>query len=175
MKTKMSEHPLATYINVVELPIGRLRIVATDEGLRAVLWDSDREKERVLLPEKLVAKPGHPVLTAAVSQLREYFKGTRIRFELPLAPRGTPFQLRAWQLLAGIGYGETISYQEQAEKLGGSQYARAVGAANGKNPISIIVPCHRVIGKNGNLTGFAGGIGTKATLLEFENYHCRIA
>jgi len=110
----------------------------------------------------------HPILALAESQLREYFAGKRTVFDIPLAPEGTEFQKLCWQQLARIPYGQTISYGEQARRLGRPNSARAVGAANGKNPIGIIIPCHRVIGASGNLTGFAGGIETKRKLLVLE-------
>ena len=108
------------------------------------------------------------VLAKAQRQLEEYFDGQRFEFEVPLAPEGTSFQQRAWQALREIPYGETRSYQQQAQRLGDQRFARAVGHANGRNPISIVVPCHRVIGKNGHLTGFASGLDKKAKLLELE-------
>jgi O-6-methylguanine DNA methyltransferase len=108
------------------------------------------------------------VLAEAQRQLEEYFGGKRFEFDLPLAPEGTTFQQQAWQALREIPYGETRSYQQQAERLGDARFARAVGHANGRNPISIIVPCHRVLGKNGKLTGFASGVDKKAKLLELE-------
>jgi methylated-DNA-[protein]-cysteine S-methyltransferase len=108
------------------------------------------------------------VLGRVSTQLREYFAGERIEFDVPLAPRGTPFQLAAWQALRTIPYGETVSYGEQARRLGDRNLARAVGAANGRNPLPIIVPCHRVVGANGHLTGFGGGIECTAWLLDHE-------
>ena len=108
------------------------------------------------------------VLAEAQRQLEEYFDGKRFEFDLPLAFEGTTFQQQAWQALREIPYGETHSYQQQAERLGDARFARAVGHANGRNPISIIVPCHRVLGKNGKLTGFASGVDKKAKLLELE-------
>lgn len=101
-------------------------------------------------------------------QLNEYFRGERTKFDLELAPEGTPFQLAAWRELRKIPYGSTISYGEQAKRMGNPRATRAVGAANGKNPLSIVVPCHRVIGANGKLTGFGGGLGAKKKLLELE-------
>lgn len=145
----------------VEGPLGHLLLVASADGLRAALWN--REPEAGWARE-----PSHPVLTAARRQFAEYFARKRMKFDLPLAPRGTPFQLRAWEALRRIPYGRTISYQEQALALGGANLARAVGAANGANPISIIVPCHRVVGKNGNLTGFLYGTEAKRFLLDLE-------
>lgn len=108
------------------------------------------------------------VLQAALKQLKEYFSGQRTEFELPLMPEGTDFQKKCWKILQTIPYGKTISYEEQAILAGGKNYTRAVGGANGKNPIAIIVPCHRVIGKNGELTGFASGVDKKRQLLDLE-------
>ena len=105
---------------------------------------------------------------AAIAQLQEYFAGTRRRFDLPLAPRGTPFQLKVWRELLKIPYGSTITYAELARRAGNDKACRAVGAANGRNPLPIVVPCHRVIGADGSLTGFGGGIGAKRRLLEME-------
>ena len=152
----------------IDSPVGELTLIASDAGLRAVLWQDDRVT-RVPLPADIVDDPGHPVLRAAVAQLGEYFAGTREDFDLPLAPEGTPFQQKTWEALRAIPYGETISYGEQARRLGSPSAVRAVGAANGRNPISIIVPCHRVIGSNGSLTGFAAGLEAKAWLLRHES------
>jgi methylated-DNA-[protein]-cysteine S-methyltransferase len=116
----------------------------------------------------------HPMILLVQKQLREYFAGQRIYFSVPLVIAGTIFQKKAWEQLLSIPYGETISYGEQAKRLGDLKKARAVGAANGKNPISIIIPCHRVIGKNGNLTGFGGGLKNKQYLIELEA-HSRAA
>ena len=154
------------YSVVLDSPIGPLTVVASDAGVRAVLWpgeDPTRVREVEATPE-----PAHPVLRAAAAQLDEYFTGDRQDFDLPLDPVGTDFQRSAWEALRTIGYGSTISYGEQAARMGDRRKARAVGAANGKNPISIIVPCHRVVGADGTLTGFAGGVETKAWLLDHE-------
>jgi methylated-DNA-[protein]-cysteine S-methyltransferase len=152
----------------IDSPVGELTLIASDAGLRAVLWQDDRVT-RVPLPSDIVDDPGHHVLRAAATQLGEYFAGTRTEFDLPLAPEGTPFQQKSWEALRAIPYGETISYGEQARRLGSPSAVRAVGAANGRNPISIIVPCHRVIGSNGSLTGFAAGLEAKAWLLRHES------
>jgi methylated-DNA-[protein]-cysteine S-methyltransferase len=150
----------------VPSPVGPLTVVASDVGVRAVLWPSE-DPRRVPLDEA-AADAQHPVLACAAAQLAEYFDGTRQDFDVPLDPVGTEFQQSAWRALRTIPYGETVSYGEQAERMGDKRKARAVGAANGRNPISIIVPCHRVVGANGSLTGFAGGIDTKAWLLDHE-------
>lgn len=155
-----------TYRAVCDSPVGPLTIVASDAGVRAVLWPDDDPK-RVRLDE-MIERPDHPVLAQAARQLTEYFAGARQDFDVALDPIGTEFQQSAWQALRTIPFGETVSYGQQAERMGDKRKARAVGAANGRNPISIIVPCHRVVGSNGSLTGFAGGLDTKAWLLDHE-------
>jgi methylated-DNA-[protein]-cysteine S-methyltransferase len=159
------------FSTVTDSPVGALRVVASDAGIRAVLWPGD-DPARVRLVET-IEDPGHPMIAATVVQLAEYFAGDRIEFDVPLDAVGTDFQRLAWAALRTIAYGTTVSYGEQAERMGDRRKARAVGAANGRNPISIIVPCHRVIGANGTLTGFAGGTDTKAWLLEHEQRHVR--
>lgn len=142
-------------------------MVAHETALVAVLWQNENPK-RVRLAE-LVEQPDHPILSAAQQQLSEYFTGTRQQFDLPLDFEGTSFQKQVWQALLAIPYGETRSYKQIAEQLGNPKAVRAVGAANGKNPISIIAPCHRVIGSSGKLVGFAGGLDNKKVLLNLEN------
>jgi methylated-DNA-[protein]-cysteine S-methyltransferase len=152
---------------VVASPVGPLTLVASDRGLRAVLWPSDDER-RVCVPADTVDDPTHPVLVTAAEQLREYFTGHRTAFDLPLDLHGTDFQIAVWRSLAAIPYGTTATYAEQAARLGDAKKARAVGMANGRNPVSIVLPCHRVVGADGSLTGFAGGLDTKRYLLDFE-------
>lgn len=147
-------------------PLGKLKIVASDRGLTAILWENDPPK-RVRLGE-MREDAGHPVLVETERQLTEYFRGDRKTFALELDFRGADFQKRVWQELLAIPYGETRSYGDIAKKLGNPKACRAVGAANGKNPISIIAPCHRVVGSSGKLTGFAGGLEAKAFLLKLE-------
>lgn len=147
-------------------PVGELTLVTSDKGLVAILWEND-SPDRVKLGEA-AGDAGHPVLMAAEAQLREYFAGTRTRFDLPLDFRGTDFQKSVWAELLAIPFGETRSYGEIAAKLGRPKASRAVGAANGRNPISIVAPCHRVIGSTGKLTGFAGGLDAKEYLLALE-------
>jgi len=154
------------FSTVVDSPVGALTIVASDDGLRAILWPDD-DPSRVRLAET-IEDPSRPVIAATVVQLVEYFDGERTEFDVPLDPVGTEFQRAAWAALCSIPYGTTVSYGEQAERMGDRRKARAVGAANGRNPISIVVPCHRVVGANGALTGFAGGTDTKAWLLAHE-------
>lgn len=157
------------YYDDLNSPVGTLRLVVSDRGVRALLWENDREN-RVPLDD---AEPTrhHGILIWAKHELAEYFEGRRRQFTVPLDPKGTPFQKRAWQALRQIPYGKTLSYGEQAKRIGDPKGARAVGAANGRNPISILVPCHRVVAKDGNLTGFAGGLKTKRFLLDLERRH----
>lgn len=155
----------------IATPIGRLDIVAHDDAVVSIWFETDGEGSPATgaVPVRLGE---HPVLDLAVAQLEEYFAGTRTEFDLPLDPHGTAFQQQAWSALRRIPYGETISYGQQAAMLGDKNKSRAVGAANGKNPIPIVVPCHRVVGSNGHLTGFAGGLDTKAWLLDHERTTC---
>lgn len=147
-------------------PVGILKLVATKNALVAVLWENENPK-RVRLAE-LIEQVDHPILLATQKQLSEYFASTRQRFDLPLDFEGTEFQKRVWQALLDIPFGETRSYRDIAEQVGNIKAVRAVGAANGKNPISIIAPCHRVVGMNGKLVGFAGGLDNKKILLCLE-------
>jgi methylated-DNA-[protein]-cysteine S-methyltransferase len=147
-------------------PVGRLTLIANREGLAAILWDDDDPLRVRIGP--CMDDPAHPVLREAQTQLEEYFGGKRRMFSVALAPVGTPFQQQVWQELRAIPFGETRSYGELARRIGRPTAMRAVGAANGRNPLSIIVPCHRVIGSSGKLTGFAGGLAAKATLLRLE-------
>ncbi|WP_282038736.1 methylated-DNA--[protein]-cysteine S-methyltransferase [Halomonas alimentaria] len=138
--------------------LGLILIRADAEGLTEIDFVSEQQEP---------PRPG-PLTELACEQLAEYFAGTRRDFDLPLAPQGTDFQRRVWAALAAIPYGETRNYAELAEQLGSKGGQRAVGAANGRNPLAIVVPCHRVIGSDGRMTGYAGGIGRKRWLLAFE-------
>jgi methylated-DNA-[protein]-cysteine S-methyltransferase len=151
---------------IVDSPVGRLKLVATDEGLAAILWEHDRPRRVRLAIDGEDA--GHPVLLETERQLDEYFAGRRTQFTIRLDVAGTPFQRRVWDALLTIPFGETRTYKEVATQIGHPAAVRAVGAANGRNPVSIVAPCHRVVGSNGTLTGFAGGLNTKAQLLAFE-------
>jgi methylated-DNA-[protein]-cysteine S-methyltransferase len=156
-----------------DTPIGCLTLAADAHGLRAVLWPGDRPTRVPLGVRTPITSGGvthHPdeVLHATATQLDEYLAGDRREFDLPLAPAGTPFQHSVWAVLRGIPYGATMSYADQARALGNVNKARAVGAADGRNPLSIVVPCHRVTGAGGRLTGFAGGLDAKAWLLGHE-------
>jgi methylated-DNA-[protein]-cysteine S-methyltransferase len=147
-------------------PVGTLTLVASDEGLAAVLWENDRPA-RVRV-QAATEDDTHPVLMTAEQQLTEYFAGRRQQFTLTLDFVGTPFQRVVWNALLTIPFGETRSYAEIARQIGKPAAVRAVGAANGRNPLSIVAPCHRVIGSGGALTGFAGGLDVKARLLALE-------
>ena len=151
---------------MVDSPVGRLKLVASDDGLAAILWEKDRAR-RVRL--NIEAEDGrHPVLIDAERQLGEYFAGQRTEFSLKLDFAGTAFQAKVLNAFLTIPFGETRSYGQIARQIGNPDAARAVGAANGRNPVSIIAPCHRVIGSTGKLTGFAGGLDAKARLLALE-------
>jgi methylated-DNA-[protein]-cysteine S-methyltransferase len=146
--------------------VGTLTLVATDQGLSAILWENDRpNRVRVNLD---VEDNDHPVLLEAERQLQEYFAGQRRRFTVKLDLTGTPFQQAVWRALLTIPFGETRTYGQIARQIGHPTAVRAVGAANGRNPVSIMAPCHRVVGSTGALTGFAGGLEVKAQLLAFE-------
>jgi methylated-DNA-[protein]-cysteine S-methyltransferase len=147
-------------------PVGNLALIASDVGLVAILWEGD-DPARVRLAER-TAGARYPVLVQAAAELAEYFSGERRAFSVPLDLRGTDFQRSVWTALLAIPFGETRSYGDIARSLGRPGASRAVGAANGRNPVSIIAPCHRVIGSGGALTGFAGGLDTKGWLLDFE-------
>jgi methylated-DNA-[protein]-cysteine S-methyltransferase len=147
-------------------PVGRLKLVASDDGLAGVLWENDRPG-RVRLHAN-AQDDRHPVLVEAERQLQEYFAERRKTFALKLDLAGTVFQRAVWNALRTIPFGETRSYAQIAKQIGSPAAVRAVGAANGKNPVSIVAPCHRVIGSTGKLTGFAAGLGVKAQLLALE-------
>lgn len=151
----------------IQSPVGILTLVASPKALRAILWE--KEPQGRVKVEWGHENAEHPLLKAAREQLNAYFEGKRRQFELPLDPIGTPFQHEAWMALAQIPFGHTLSYSELAQRLGKPKAARAVGAAIGKNPLSIVLPCHRVIGAKGQLTGFAGGLNVKAQLLAMES------
>lgn len=152
-------------------PVGELTLIADDKNLLAVLWQHEK-KGRVNI--SLGGEDNaHPVLCEAERQMQEYFIGQRKVFHLPLSFVGTEFQQKVWHILLTIPYGETRTYLEIAKQIGNADAVRAVGHANGKNPISIITPCHRVVGASGKLTGFAGGIENKAYLLQLEQQGSR--
>lgn len=152
-----------------ESPVGRLLLVGSPAGLRFVSFSNGKRAVSVS-PEWVEDRA---VFNSAIAQLEEYFAGRRKSFDLALFPQGTPFQKQVWSALQTIPYGETISYKDLAQRIGKPKTVRAVGAANGANPIPIIIPCHRVIGNDGSLTGFGGGLPLKKRLLELES--CQLA
>jgi methylated-DNA-[protein]-cysteine S-methyltransferase len=149
---------------MMESPVGEIRLAWSEQGLLSISLGSELASS----PPDPSWRYGADLKCAATDQLRAYFNGELRHFDLPLVLNGTPFQRRAWLALADIPFGETVSYAEQAKRIGVPKAVRAVGAANGKNPIPIVLPCHRVIGSNGRLTGYAGGLELKAALLDFE-------
>ncbi|MCW2888683.1 MAG: methylated-DNA-[protein]-cysteine S-methyltransferase [Streptosporangiaceae bacterium] len=153
---------------VLDSPVGPLTLVAVDGTLAGLYMHRQRHRPPAETFGELETEPRTEPFAEAAGQLRAYFDGRRTRFELPLALTGTPFQRRVWTALGDIPYGETISYGQLADRIGQPTAARAVGLANGKNPIGIIVPCHRVVGSTGDLTGYGGGLPTKQHLLDFE-------
>jgi methylated-DNA-[protein]-cysteine S-methyltransferase len=148
-------------------PVGELRIVVSDLGVRAILWEADDGRIHDLDAAPIDADDD-PIARRAVDEITEYFAGERTEFDLPLDLVGTEFQVAAWRALGEIPFGETRTYGEQAAGIGRPTAVRAVGAANGKNPVSIVLPCHRVVGADGSLTGFAGGLDAKRFLLTHE-------
>ena len=152
------------YFKTINTPVGNLTLVADADSLVGLVWN---ETELDRFPDR-EPKNSHVILKMAERQLKEYFNGKRTTFDLPYKFEGTDFQKRVWKALTRIPYGKKRSYAQLAKKIGKPKGFRAVGAANGRNPISIIVPCHRVIGSNGSLTGFGGGLGVKKFLLDLE-------
>jgi methylated-DNA-[protein]-cysteine S-methyltransferase len=166
-KSAFEDSDMSYVYKTMQSPIGVLKLVGSDRGLAAVLWEHEdtlREQFGVVS-----AEPRHPILLQAQQELEEYFSGSRRRFTVQLDFAGTEFQNRVWNALRTIPFGETRSYGDIAGQIGSRKAVRAVGAANGRNPIPIIVPCHRVIGADGTLTGFAGGLEIKARLLALES------
>lgn len=153
------------YFKLIDSPVGRLRLVATDTAVVSVGW----ERRSKGSPANHFGKIDHPILLETEQQLNEYFKGERKIFSLNLDFEGTDFQKKVWDALLLIPYGATRTYGQIAQQLGEPKAAQAVGAANGKNPIAIIAPCHRVIGGSGKLVGFGGGLKNKLWLLDLEN------
>lgn len=147
-------------------PIGRLRLIASDTALVGIWFEQGRDAAR---GDASLVERGSGLLEQVRSQLEEYFTGARRQFDLPLEPRGTDFQRRVWKQLLTIAYGDTTTYGALARELGDAQASRAVGLANGSNPIPIVIPCHRVIGSDGSLTGFGGGLPIKRALLDLES------
>lgn len=157
----------ALAVSTLDSPVGTLRLVAHDTALVAVLWPEEKAG-RVTFATDPQAATSHAIIDKAAVQINEYFAGDRRTFDLPLDPQGTEFQRQVWWSLADIPFGETSTYGKQAAHVGRPTAVRAVGAANGRNPLSIVLPCHRVVGANGKLTGFAGGLDSKRWLLDHE-------
>lgn len=156
----------AAFSTYYQSPVGLLRISGTSQTISG-LWFMDVDDE--LTPDSALKGPLPPMAIQAIEQLIQYFSGHRRVFELPVAQEGTPFQLRVWNELMNIPYGKTVSYQEMSRRLGDPKVIRAAASANGQNNVSIIVPCHRVIGSNGSLIGYGGGLWRKKWLLDHEN------
>jgi methylated-DNA-[protein]-cysteine S-methyltransferase len=168
MESAMRDSAAKRYVRkIIGSPVGKLTLVATDDGLAGVLWEKEGPAGPALKVE-LEDDEKHPVLLEAEKQLGEYFAGRRKAFDLKLDVEGTPFQRAVWSALQTIPFGETRSYADIARQIGNPAAVRATGAANGRNPVSIVVPCHRVIGSTGKLTGFGGGLDVKARLLALE-------
>lgn len=164
----MEQHASSPFFyKTMASPVGRLTLVSSFSALVAILWENERPG-RVRFGT-LHEEANDPTLLEVERQLEEYFAGRRNRFEIPLDFRGTDFQKKVWKALLDIPYGQTRTYAEIAVSIGSPKAVRAVGAANGRNPISIVAPCHRVIGSSGGLTGFAGGLDRKETLLVLED------
>jgi methylated-DNA-[protein]-cysteine S-methyltransferase len=155
-----------THYTIVDSPIGKLTLTAERNALTAVRFA--RTDGTATLDAAWQRDDAHPVLAQARAQLEEYFAGKRTRFELPLAPAGTAFQRAVWDALLGVPFGATSTYGALAAQVGRPKAARAVGGAVGDNPIAVVIPCHRIIGKDGSLTGFGGGLPRKTILLQFE-------
>jgi methylated-DNA-[protein]-cysteine S-methyltransferase len=157
---------MSYFYKAMKSPVGELKLIASEEGLVAILWENDNPHRVRLAPAS--EDKNNPVLLETERQLNDYFSGKRKKFSLKLDFKGTEFQKKVWEALLTIPFGETRSYGQIAKQIHKPKAVRAVGAANGKNPISIVTPCHRVIGSTGKLTGFAGGLATKARLLALE-------
>jgi methylated-DNA-[protein]-cysteine S-methyltransferase len=165
MSMSMRVSTESLHFDDIASPVGRLRLIASDIALVGVWFEHGRDAARSAL---WMTRTPSSIIDRARAQLAEYFGGKRQAFELPLDPRGTDFQRRVWQRLQEIPYGTTTSYGALARELGDPGASRAVGLANGSNPLPIVIPCHRVIGANGSLTGFGGGLPIKAALLDLE-------
>jgi methylated-DNA-[protein]-cysteine S-methyltransferase len=160
---------MTTWTTIYTSPIGPLTLYANERGLSGLHFEGSK------VPAESARGEENPEpFEAAIEQLDEYFAGAREIFDLPLALSGTPFQLSVWKALCTIPFGETWSYGELAKAIGNPKGMRAVGLANGRNPVAVIVPCHRVIGADGSLTGFGGGLPRKRFLLELENREFRL-
>ncbi|AQX13490.1 methylated-DNA--[protein]-cysteine S-methyltransferase [Elizabethkingia meningoseptica] len=160
------EDPKQLVYKDVASPVGLVRAIASNKGLVAIIWEGeDYKRTKLSVPVK---DDKHPILIQTEKELNEYFNNKRTTFDIPLDFKGTEFQIRVWEALLKIPYGVTKTYSDLARILGDIKAVRAVGGALNKNPISIIVPCHRVVGISGNLVGFAGGLNNKSILLDLE-------
>ncbi|MBE2895377.1 methylated-DNA--[protein]-cysteine S-methyltransferase [Pasteurellaceae bacterium HPA106] len=154
------------YYTALNTPIGSMTLLADDATLRFALF----ERERPVIQSHWVHAPNHAILTQAITALSRYFAGEKVRFDtLPIAPQGSAFQRQVWQALCSLDYGESVSYGQLAARIGRKSAVRALANAVGQNPIGIIIPCHRVLGKGQTLTGFGGGLPAKRYLLQLEN------
>lgn len=153
------------YFDGITTPLGRLHIVASDEAVLRIYFPGEKVAEHV---ERM---PKHPIISLAKIQLSEYFAGQRRKFDLPLSLEGSEFQIRVWKTIAKVPYGKTITYGEEAKKIRKPDAVRAVGTANGRNPIPIIIPCHRIVPKGGGLGGYSGGVSRKKLLLKLEQHY----
>lgn len=170
MITSTTTNPRSLFYTSIDSPIGELLLLGDGEALHGLYMQNGRKPAQVAPQWRRSAAP----FAGVRDELREYFAGERISFQTPLAMDGSGFELRVWHALTEIPYGETVSYGEIAKRIGQPSAARAVGLANGRNPIGVIVPCHRVIGANGTLTGYGGGLERKQLLLELERGQSRL-
>ena len=162
------------YTHRIQSPVGRLDLYADEKSLLALTFSGHNDLSAPSFTRVESLKKENPVIKKAVKQLTEYFAGKRKEFDLDLRPAGTVFQKKAWAALRKIPFGTTLSYKEQAAKIGSVKAVRAIGSANGQNPIAIIIPCHRVIASNGKISGYAGGPQIKAQLLQLEGLNLKI-
>lgn len=169
MPLREADYLIAPRRCTIESPIGRLILIADDAGLSHILFPSHSLRDLGLSVGQVPESPDDKILQATATQLAEYFDGTRTEFDLPLHVEGNPFEVDVWFAMRSIPYGGTISYGEQSDIAGHPGAFQAVGAANGRNPLPIVVPCHRVIGSDGSLVGFGGGLDTKRFLLDLES------
>ena len=151
----------------LQVPFGELTVVASDKGVRYITFENDAHPKSYQ-NMSVIDDASHPVVARTVAQLHEYIKGTRRTFDVPLDLVGTEFQVQAWSALAKVPYGTTASYAQQAASIGRPKATRAIGAANGRNPVVVVLPCHRIVGADGSLTGFGGGLPVKKWLLDHE-------
>jgi methylated-DNA-[protein]-cysteine S-methyltransferase len=151
----------------LQVPFGELTVVASDKGVRYITFENDAHPKSYR-NMSVIDDASHPVVARTVAQLHEYIKGTRRTFDVPLDLVGTEFQVQAWNALAKVPYGTTASYAQQAASIGRPKATRAIGAANGRNPVVVVLPCHRIVGADGSLTGFGGGLHVKKWLLDHE-------